>query len=96
MTKIIRAAACVLWLGLTALDLYIELAPGFVVGVPEKLLFAVGFAALWTVVCPPNRRRMRVWLTVLFLYYVWMLLNLLFFDAAFGRTDMHWLSLIHI
>ena len=90
MTKIIRAAAFVLWLGLTALDLYIELAPGFVVGVPEKLLFAVGFVALWTVVCPPNRRRMRVWLTVLFLYYVWMLLNLLFFDAAFGRTDMHW------
>lgn len=90
MGKLIRAVAFVLWLGLTALNLYIELAPGFVVDVPEKLLFAAAFAALWTAAFPPTRRHMRMWLTVLFLYYIWMLLNLLFFDAAFGRGDMHY------
>lgn len=86
----IRAAAFVLWLALTALNLYVELAPGFLVDVPEKLLFAAGFCLLWTIVFPPTWRHMRQWLTVLLIYYIWMLLNLLFFDAAFGREAVHY------
>ena len=38
MFKLIRALAFVLWLAVTALDLYIELDPRFTVGVPVKLV----------------------------------------------------------
>ena len=88
MFKLIRALAFVLWLAVTALDLYIELDPRFTVGVPVKLAFAAAFIALWSLVFPPTRRHMGKWLAVLFAYYVWMLLNLLFFDGAFGREEI--------
>ena len=90
MKKQIRLIALVLWLAITALDLYIELAPRFYVGVPIKLAFAAAFIVLWSIVFPPTRQHMRKWLFVLFVYYVWMLLNLLFFDAAFGREQVHY------
>ena len=56
--KLIRALAFVLWLAVTALDLYIELDPRFTVGVPVKLAFAAAFIALWSLVFPPTRRHM--------------------------------------
>lgn len=90
MKKQIRLIALVLWLAITALDLYIELAPRFYVGVPTKLAFAAAFIVLWSIVFPPIRQHMGKWLFVLFIYYVWMLLNLLFFDAAFGREQVHY------
>lgn len=88
--RFVRTIAFVLWVAVTALDLYIELDPRFVAGVPIKLSFAVAFTALWSIVFPPTRRHMGKWLTVLFIYYVWMLLNILFFDNAFGREQMHY------
>lgn len=88
--KFVRTIAFVLWVAVTALDLYIELDPRFVVNVPVKLGFAAAFVALWSIVFPPTRRHMGKWLAVLFVYYVWMLLNILFFDNAFGREQMHY------
>lgn len=80
--------ACVLALALVlAADLVLELTPGIEMGAGPKLFFAAAFALFWTLAClplrsPKNRRR---WLTVLFFYYIWLLLNVLFFDGAFGR-----------
>lgn len=88
--KFVRTIAFVLWVAVTALDLYIELDPRFVVNVPVKLGFAAAFVALWSIVFPPTRRHMGKWLAVLFVYYGWMLLNILFFDNAFGREQMHY------
>lgn len=80
---------------LTALllfNVYVELKPGMVVGVIPKLGFACAFTGLWSLVCfsrkdggSPSRK--RGYFLALFAYYIWMLLNLLFFDAAFGRAD---------
>ena len=88
--KFVRTIAFVLWVAVTVLDLYIELDPRFVVNVPVKLGFAAAFVALWSIVFPPTRRHMGKCLAVLFVYYVWMLLNILFFDNAFGREQMHY------
>ncbi len=90
MRKPIRMTVFILWLIVTIYDLYIELKPHSVVGVPQKLFFAVVFVVLWTLLCPPTKKQMKKWLWVLFLYYIWMLLNLLFFDAAFGREQIHY------
>ena len=94
--KFVRTIAFVLWVAVTALDLYIELDPRFVVNVPVKLGFAAAFVALWSIVFPPTRRHMGKWLAVLFVYYVWMLLNILFFDNAFGREQMHYASILNL
>lgn len=74
-----------------AADLVLELTPGVVMGAGPKLFFAAAFALFWTLAClplrsPKNRRR---WLTVLLFYYIWLLLNVLFFDGAFGRDGLH-------
>lgn len=90
MNKFVRVVAFLLWLLVTGYNLYIELRPGGVVTVPVKLLLAAAFVLLWTITFPPNRKHMGKWMTVLFLYYIWMLLNLLFFDAAFGRQQTHY------
>ncbi len=90
MYKSIRVVALILWLAVIGYNLYIELKPHCFVSVPVKLLFAAVFVLLWTIAFPPTRKHMGKWLTVLFLYYIWMLLNLLFFDAAFGRQQMHY------
>lgn len=90
MHKLIRAVVFFLWLAVTGLNLYVELRPNGVVSVPVKLLFAAAFVILWTILFPPTRKHTGKWIMVLFLYYIWMLLNLLFFDAAFGRQQMHY------
>jgi glycopeptide antibiotics resistance protein len=83
---------CVLgFLLVLAADLVLELMPGIVMDAGPKLFFAAAFALLWTLSClplrsPGNRRR---WLTVLMFYYIWLLLNVLFFDGAFGRDGLH-------
>lgn len=71
-------------------NVWIELQPGIPVGVTAKLIFAGIFVLLWSVVYyahpgggSPARR--RGYCLALFAYYIWMLLNMLFFDAAFGR-----------
>lgn len=72
------------------LNVWVELTPGIVVGVTAKLVFAGVFILLWSLVYlarpgggSPTRR--RGYYLALFGYYIWMLLNMLFFDAAFGR-----------
>ncbi len=75
---------------------YVELSGRYIVGVPAKLGFAAGFVLLLTVftqtgACPTDsaargRTRMRRYFLALFLYYLWILGNMLFFDAAFGRA----------
>lgn len=76
-------------LALLAVNVYIELKPGLMVGIVVKLGFACAFTALWSLVCYScpggNPARRRGYFLALFGYYIWMLLNLLFFDAAFGR-----------
>ncbi len=82
---------CAVLLALTlGMDLVLEFAPGVEMGAQPKLLFAAAFALLWTLTCLPmcDARARRRWLTVLFLYYLWLLLNVLFFDAAFGRSGL--------
>lgn len=87
-----------LWLALLAYlacNLYAEHSGRYVVAIPHKLAFATGFVLLWTFTvylpasawdgAPAKRRRRCFWLLGLFLYYVWILCNMLFFDAAFGR-----------
>ena len=77
---------------LLVINVYVELKPGMVVGIGAKLAYACAFTALWSMVCfskpgggSPARR--HGYYLALFGYYIWMLLNLLFFDAAFGRAD---------
>lgn len=72
------------------LNVWVELKPGIAVGVAAKLVFAGIFVLLWSLVYyarpgggSPARR--RGYCLALFGYYIWMLLNMLFFDAAFGR-----------
>lgn len=60
---------------------------------PAKMVFAAGIIIIWTMICfyhTTQRQRNRRWkgyLLGLFLYYLWVLLNVLFFDAAFGRDS---------
>lgn len=75
---------------------YVELSGRYIVGVPAKLGFASGFVLLLSIFMqlgssPTDsaaRRctRMRRYFWALFLYYLWILGNMLFFDAAFGRA----------
>lgn len=79
-----------------ACNIYVEHSGLFLVPVPQKLAFAAGFIALWTAAVllgapageggEAGRRRLRRYLIGLFLYYVWILGNMLFFDAALGRA----------
>lgn len=78
-------------------NIYAEHSGYFQVSIVHKLLFAFGFFALWTLAtfanAPPTHtraqryHRMRRYAFVLFVYYVWVLSNMLFFDASFGRGD---------
>ena len=90
MSRMLHTGCALALFAVLAADLVLELTPGIVMGAGPKLLFAAAFALLWTLSClplrsPGNRRR---WLTVLFLYYLWLLLNVLFFDGAFGRDGL--------
>ncbi len=91
MKTLARVLAFCALTALLARNVYVELKPGMVVGIAAKLGFACAFTALWSLVCFSHRGggspgRRRGYFLALFAYYIWMLLNLLFFDAAFGRT----------
>lgn len=68
-------------------NIYAEHSGRFLIGPTRKLLLALCFCALLTLSVRPwsGRRRQRVWLAILFAYYLWVLANILFFDAALGR-----------
>ena len=76
--------ACALFL---AFNVYAEHSGQFLIHPPLKIALAACFIALLTLAVRPSgsRGRYRVWLWLLFAYYVWVLANMLFFDAAFGR-----------
>lgn len=75
---------------LLAANIYAEHSGLFIVDLHIKAGFAAAFLLLWTLTCMPfgascNSKRHRIWLWGLFIYYLWVLSNLLFFDAVFGR-----------
>ncbi len=63
----------------------------------QKAFFFLGFLLLWTAtlyldtrgIPRADNRRLRIYLLGLLLYYSWLLLHLLFFDAGFGRNLTH-------
>lgn len=77
-------------------NIYVEHGDQYIVTVGNKLGFAAGFSGLWllaTFVGAPlqesgeaRRKRIRRFLWGLFLYYLWILCNMLFFDVLFGRA----------
>lgn len=77
-------------------NIYAEHSGQYLVTIGDKLSFAAGFIGLWTLATyigvPPQegeearRRRMQRYLRGLLCYYLWILCNMLFFDAAFGRS----------
>lgn len=83
----LAALACLAYL---ALNIYAEHSGLYIIDPVKKLVFAAGFCALWTLACRPyhaqaTARRKKLWMGVMFLYYLWILSNMLFFDAALGR-----------
>ena len=96
MKTLFRNTAAVLAAAVFCLNLYIELAPQYVVHPLVKLIFAAVFAGLlWLAFffgLPKGARakRRRDYVLLLFWYYLWVLANVLFFDNAFGRGfSMH-------
>lgn len=73
------------------LNIYIELAPQYIVSAGWKLAFAAAFAFLLGTACffgvprGIREKRLRGYILTLFGYYIWVLANVLFFDNAFGR-----------
>ncbi len=91
MRMLVRLLCFGAMVALLLLNVYVELKPGMVVGIGAKIVFACAFTGLWSLVCfsrpgGGGAARRRGYYLALFAYYIWMLLNLLFFDAAFGRT----------
>lgn len=90
--SLIRYAALLLFL---VCNLYAEHSGYFIISIPQKMAFAMGFFALWTLANfmrtgaalseEKKQSRLRLYFFGLFLYYSWILSNMLFFDAAFGR-----------
>ena len=95
MKNLIRGIAVLLTAVFLCFNIYYELAPGITVAPEQKFMFAAIFAVLLraALFCgvPDNTRptRRRLYMLVLFLYYIWVLLNVLFFDNAFGRGFGH-------
>ncbi|MDO4270677.1 MAG: VanZ family protein [Eubacteriales bacterium] len=91
MKTLIRVVAAVLSAAVLCFNLYIELAPKYVVGPEWKLAFAAAIAGLlWLAFffgAPRGAREKRRhdYVLLLFWYYLWVLANILFFDNAFGR-----------
>jgi len=73
------------------LNLYIELAPRYIVQTETKLIFAgviivlLGIAFFFGASEGERIKRRRDYVKLLFWYYLWVLANVLFFDNAFGR-----------
>lgn len=76
--------ACALFL---AFNIYAEHCGRYLIDPPAKIALAACFFLLLTLSVRPfgSRTRKKVWLWLLFAYYLWVLSNMLFFDAAFGR-----------
>ena len=95
MKNLIRGIAVLLTAVFLCFNIYYELAPGITVAPEQKFVFAAIFAVLLraALFCgvPDNTRpiRRRLYMLALFLYYIWVLLNVLFFDNAFGRGFGH-------
>ena len=95
MKNLIRGIAVLLTAVFLCVNIYYELAPGITVAPEQKFVFAAIFAVLLraALFCggPDNTRpiRRRLYMLALFLYYIWVLLNVLFFDNAFGRGFGH-------
>ena len=95
MKNLFRGAAAVLTAALLCFNIYYELDPARMVGPEQKFLFAAAFVVLlrFALFCgvSENTRpaRRRLYVLLLFAYYIWMLLNVLFFDNAFGRGFGH-------
>lgn len=75
---------CLLFL---AFNIYVEHSGRFLIRPSMKIALAVCFFVLLTFAVRPmgSKKRYRVWMWLLFVYYLWVLANMLFFDAAFGR-----------
>lgn len=70
-------------------NIYVETNDRFIVSVTFKIAFAVLFIIFWTLAYKSKRispKRKRIYMFILFAYYIWILSNMLFFDIAFGRT----------
>ena len=74
---------------LLGINIYLEHCGKFIVEPTGKLILAAVFALLLTFAVNPfeGKTNKKVWIWLMFLYYVWVLANLLFFDAGFGRHD---------
>lgn len=70
-------------------NIYAEHSGLFLIDPFLKIALAACFCLLLTLTVHPfeSRTRRKVWLWILFLYYLWVLANLLFFDAALGRDS---------
>ena len=77
---------CAVFLGF---NIYAEHSGRFLIDPFLKIALAACFCLLLTLTIHPfeSRTRRKVWMGLLFLYYLWVLANLLFFDAAFGRDS---------
>lgn len=75
---------CVAFLGI---NIYLEHSGKFIIEPQIKLVLAAIFIVLLTVSINPfaSSVNKRIWLWIIFLYYLWVLANLLFFDIGFGR-----------
>lgn len=78
--------ACALFL---SFNIYVEHCGRFEIDPLRKIALAACFCLLLTLSIRPfgSKRRRKVWMWLLFLYYLWVLANMLFFDAAFGRDS---------
>ncbi len=72
-----------------AFNIYAEHSGHFLIEPQHKLALAACFCLLLTLAIRPmsSPLRRKIWLWLLFLYYLWVLANMLFFDAAFGRDS---------
>lgn len=77
---------CVAFLGI---NIYLEHSGKFIITPTAKLLLAGVFIIILTVAINPfaGRASKKAWIWIMFLYYLWVLANLLFFDLGFGRDD---------
>lgn len=91
LKTLIRRIAAVATAALFCMNLYFELAPKYAIGPTWKFGFAAVFAGLLALaffcgVTPGQKqKRMHDYVLILFWYYIWVLMNVLFFDSTFGR-----------
>lgn len=89
MKALVRFLAMFATIVALVLNIYVELDPRFTIGALVKLsflfvLFVLFYLAMFFGQSKAERqKRMRFFTAALFFYYVWLLLNVLFFDNAF-------------